>query len=82
MEGKSYSEYLRNLQRWYLSPQIENLQMPVDVVARWVVDSFEDQEQNTIIFIEMLMHSRDDPTHRLEYDCLHPQGIVLPFPFL
>ena len=53
-----------------ISPQIENLQtVPVDVVARWV-DSFEDQEQNTIIFIGDV-----DPTHRLEYDCLHPQGI-------
>ena len=48
--------------------------MPVDVVARWV-DSFEDQEQNTIIFIGDVDALKDDPTHRLEYDCLHPQGI-------
>ena len=53
-----------------ISPQIENLH----VVARWV-DSFEDQEQNTIIFIGDVDALKDDPTHRLEYDCLHPQGI-------
>ena len=58
-----------------ISPQIENLQtVPVDVVARWV-DSFEDQEQNTIIFIGNVDALKDDPTRRLEYDCLHPQGI-------
>lgn len=58
-----------------ISPQIENLQtVPVDVVARWV-DSFEDQEQNTIIFIGDVDALKDDPIHRLEYDCLHPQGI-------
>lgn len=58
-----------------ISPQIENLQtVPVGVVARWV-DSFEDQEQNTIIFIGDVDALKDDPTHRLEYDCLHPQGI-------
>lgn len=67
-------EYLRNLQS-VSPPQIENLQtVPVDVVARWV-DSFEDQEQNTIIFIGDVDALKDDPTHRLEYDCLHPQGI-------
>lgn len=58
-----------------ISPQIENLQtVPVDVVVRWV-DSFEDQEQNTIIFIGDVDALKDDPTHRLEYDYLHPQGI-------
>ena len=58
-----------------ITPQIENLQtVPVDVVARWV-DSFEDQEQNTIIFIGDVDALKDDPTRRLEYDCLHPQGI-------
>ena len=58
-----------------ITPQIENLQtVTVDVVARWV-DSFEDQEQNTIIFIGDVDALKDDPTHRLEYDCLHPQGI-------
>ena len=58
-----------------ISPQIENLQtVPVDVVARWV-DSFEDQEENTIILIGDVDALKDDPTHRLEYDCLHPQGI-------
>ena len=58
-----------------ITPQIENLQtVPVDVVARWV-DSFEDQEQNTIIFIGDVDALKDDPTCRLEYDCLHPQGI-------
>ena len=58
-----------------ISPQIENLQtVPVDVVARWV-DSFEDQEQNTIILIGDVDALKDDPTRRLEYDCLHPQGI-------
>lgn len=58
-----------------ITPQIENLQtVTVDVVARWV-DSFEDQEQNTIIFIGDVDALKDDPTRRLEYDCLHPQGI-------
>lgn len=58
-----------------ITPQIENLQtVPVDVVARWV-DSFEDQEQNTIILIGDVDALKDDPTRRLEYDCLHPQGI-------
>ena len=58
-----------------ITPQIENLQtVPVDVVARWV-DSFEDQEENTIILIGDVDALKDDPTHRLEYDCLHPQGI-------
>lgn len=58
-----------------ISPQIENLQtVPVDVVARWV-DSFEDQEQNTIIFIGDVDALKDDPTRRLGYDGLHPQGI-------
>ena len=58
-----------------ISPQIENLQtVPGDVVARGV-ESFEDQEQNTIIFIGDVDALKDDPTHRLEYDCLHPQGI-------
>ena len=58
-----------------ISPQIENLQtVPVDVVARWV-DSFEDEEQNTVMFVGEVDALKDDPTHRLEYDCLHPQGI-------
>ena len=58
-----------------ITPQIENLQtVPVDVVARWV-DSFEDQEQNTIILIGDVDALKDEPTRRLEYDCLHPQGI-------
>ena len=58
-----------------ITPQIENLQtVPIDVVARWV-DSFEDQEENTIILIGDVDALKDDPTRRLEYDCLHPQGI-------
>lgn len=58
-----------------ISPQIENLQaVPIEVVARWI-DSFEDQEQNTNIFIEDVDALKDDPARRLEYDCLHPQGI-------
>lgn len=58
-----------------ISPQIENLQtVPVDVVARWV-DSFEDQEQNTIIFIGDVDALKDDPHHRLEYDCPASAGI-------
>ena len=57
-----------------ITPQIENLQaVPIDVVARWV-DSFEDQEQkiNIIADVDAL---KDDPARRIEYDCLHPQGI-------
>ena len=58
-----------------ITPQIENLQaVPIEVVARWI-DSFEDQEQNTNIFIEDVDALKDDPARRLEYDCLHPQGI-------
>lgn len=58
-----------------ITPQIENLQaVPIEVVARWI-DSFEDQEQNTNIFIEDVDALKDDPARRLEYDCLYPQGI-------
>ena len=58
-----------------ITPQIENLQtVPIEVVARWI-DSFEDQEQNTIIFIGDVDALKDDPARRLEYDCLHPQGV-------
>lgn len=58
-----------------ITPQIENLQaVPIEVVARWI-DSFENQEQNTNIFIEDVDALKDDPARRLEYDCLHPQGI-------
>lgn len=58
-----------------ITPQIENLQaVPIEVVARWI-DSFEDQEQNTNIFIEDVDALKDDPARRLEYDCLHPQGV-------
>ena len=57
-----------------ITPQIENLQtVPIDVVARWV-DSFEDQEQK-INVIEDVDALKDDPARRIEYDCLHPQGI-------
>lgn len=58
-----------------ITPQIENLQtVPIEVVARWI-DSFENQEQNTIIFIGDVDALKDDPARRLEYDCLHPQGV-------
>lgn len=57
-----------------ITPQIENLQtVPIDVVARWV-DSFEDQEQK-INVIEDVDALKDDLARRIEYDCLHPQGI-------
>lgn len=67
-----------------ISPQIENLQtVPVDVVARWV-DSFEDQEQNTISLSEMLMHSRMIlPTALSMIACIRRGSrVLLPFPFL
>lgn len=58
-----------------ITPQIENLQaVPIEVVAQWV-DSFEDQEQHANIFIEDVDALKDDPARRLEYDCLHPQGV-------
>lgn len=67
-----------------ISPQIENLQtVPVDVVARWV-DSFEDQEQNTIIFIGDVDALKDDPTPALSMIACIRRGsrVLLPFPFL
>lgn len=57
-----------------ITPQIENLQnVPIDVVAVWV-DVFQHQQKkiNIIGDVDAL---KDDPARRIEYDCLHPQGI-------
>ena len=57
-----------------ITPQIGNLQnVPIDVVAVWV-DVFQHQQKkiNIIGDVDAL---KDDPARRIEYDCLHPQGI-------
>ena len=57
-----------------ITPQIGNLQnVPIDVVAVWV-DVFQHQ-QKKINIIEDVDALKDDPARRIEYDCLHPQGI-------
>ena len=57
-----------------VTPQIDNLQaVPIDVVALWV-DIFENKEKK-INIIEDVDVLKDDPVRRIEYDCLHPQGI-------
>lgn len=57
-----------------VEPQKENLQaVPVEVVALWV-DIFKNQEKK-ITIIEDVDALKDDPARRIEYDCLHPQGI-------
>lgn len=57
-----------------ITPEKDNLQnVPIEVVALWV-DIFQNQHRkiNIIEDVDALM---DDPTRRIEYDCLHPQGI-------
>ncbi|MBU5435615.1 GGDEF domain-containing protein [Pseudoflavonifractor sp. MSJ-37] len=57
-----------------VAPQKENLQaVPIEVVALWV-DIFKNQEKK-ITIIEDVDALKDDPARRIEYDCLHPQGI-------
>ena len=57
-----------------VTPQIDLLQnVPVDVVALWV-DLFKNQK-NAINIIDDVDALKDDPARRIEYDCLHPQGI-------
>lgn len=57
-----------------ISPQIDNLKnVPINVVALWV-DIFKNQKKK-ITIIEDVDALKDDPARRIEYDCLHPQGI-------
>ena len=57
-----------------VTPEIDNLQnLPIAVVAAWVHNFLD--ESNKITIIEDVDALKDDPTHRIEYDCLHPQGI-------
>ena len=57
-----------------VTPQIDLLQnVPIDVVALWV-DLFKNQK-NAINIIDDVDALKDDPARRIEYDCLHPQGI-------
>lgn len=57
-----------------VEPQKENLQaVPIEVVALWV-DIFKNQEKK-ITIIKDVDALKDDPARRIEYDCLHPQGI-------
>ena len=52
-------------------PNLQNL--PISVVAVWV-DIFQNQ-QKKINIIKDVDALKDDPSRRIEYDCLHPQGI-------
>ena len=57
-----------------ITPQINNLQnVPMAVVSLWV-DIFRNQEKK-INIIKGVDALKDDPSRRIEYDCLHPQGI-------
>lgn len=57
-----------------VAPEKENLQnVPIEVVALWV-DIFKHQHKK-INIIEDVDALKDDPARRIEYDCLHPQGI-------
>lgn len=57
-----------------VSPEKDNLQnLPIAVVALWV-DIFKNQHRK-INIIEDVDALKDDPARRIEYDCLHPQGI-------
>lgn len=57
-----------------VTPEKDNLQnLPIEVVALWV-DIFRNQHRK-INIIEDVDALKDDPTRRIEYDCLHPQGI-------
>ena len=59
-----------------VTPQIDRLQnVPIDVVALWV-DIFKNQKkEKKVNIIENVDALKDDPARRIEYDCLHPQGI-------
>ena len=57
-----------------VEPEIQNLQsVPIAVVAGWV-DVFRNR-QKKINIIEDVDALKDNPIRRIEYDCLHPQGI-------
>ena len=57
-----------------VTPDKDNLQnLPIEVVALWV-DIFRNQHLK-INIIEDVDALKDDPARRIEYDCLHPQGI-------
>lgn len=57
-----------------VTPEKDNLQnLPIAVVALWV-DIFKNQHRK-INIIEDVDALKDDPARRIEYDCLHPQGI-------
>lgn len=57
-----------------VTPEKDNLQnVPIEVVALWV-DNFQNQHRK-INIIEDVDALKDDPARRIEYDCLHPQGI-------
>ena len=57
-----------------VTPEKDNLQnLPIEVVALWV-DIFRNQHRK-INIIEDVDELKDDPARRIEYDCLHPQGI-------
>lgn len=57
-----------------VTPEKDNLQnVPIEVVALWV-DIFQNQHRK-INIIEDVDALKDDPARRIEYDCLHPQGI-------
>ena len=57
-----------------VTPETDNLQnLPIEVVALWV-DIFRNQHRK-INIIEDVDALTDDPARRIEYDCLHPQGI-------
>ena len=57
-----------------VTPEKDNLQnVPIEVVALWV-DIFQNQHRK-INIIEDVDALLDDPARRIEYDCLHPQGI-------
>lgn len=57
-----------------VTPEKDNLQnVHIEVVALWV-DIFQNQHRK-INIIEDVDALKDDPARRIEYDCLHPQGI-------
>lgn len=57
-----------------VTPEKQNLQnLPIAVVAVWI-DIFQNR-QKKINIIEDVDALKDDPARRIEYDCLHPQGI-------
>ena len=59
-----------------MTPEIEHLQdLPIAVVAGWI-NIFEN-ENKKINIIEDVDALKDDPARRIEYDCLHPQGIKI-----